>query len=147
MTTSKSSTCVQPYLFFEGVCDQALEFYKQRLGAEIMAMMRYKESPVPPGEGCPPVDPEKIMHAAFRIGETVIMASDGRCSGKPNFDGFGLSLTLKSIPDSERAFAALSEGGKVVMPLGKTFYSPSFGMVTDRFGVMWMVYVLAEGCA
>lgn len=143
MTTSKSSTCVQPYLFFEGIADQAIEFYKQKLGAEVMAMMRYKESPVGAGD-CGPVDPEKIMHAAFRIGETVIMASDGRCSGKPNFDGFGLSLTLKSIPDSERAFAALSEGGKVIMPLGKTFYSPSFGMVTDRFGVMWMVYVLAE---
>lgn len=146
MTTSKTSTCVQPYLFFEGSCDEAIEFYKQKLGAEVMAVMRYKESPVPPGEGCGPVDPEKIMHSAFRIGETVIMASDGQCSGKTNFSGFGLSLTLKSVPDSERAFAALCEGGTVIMPLGKTFYSPSFGMVTDRFGVMWMVYVVAENC-
>ena len=139
MTTSKSSTCVQPYLFFEGVCDQALEFYKQRLGAEVMAMMRYKESPVPPGEGCPPVDPEKIMHAAFRIGETVIMASDGRCLGKPNFQGFSLSITASTVPEAERLFAALSEGGQIQMPMAKTFFAAAFGTVGDRFGVSWIV--------
>lgn len=147
MNASKTSPTVQPYLFFEGSCEAALHFYKDKLGAEITALMRYKESPEPTDCGTMPAPPpDKVMHAAFRIGETVLMASDGQCSGKPAFSGFALTLTVADIPASERAFAALSEGGQVVMPLGKTFYSPSFGMVTDRFGLMWMVIVLAEAC-
>lgn len=148
MTASKSFPVVQPYLFFEGSCEAALNFYKEKLGAEILALMRYKDSPEPGGCGdMPAPPPDKVMHASFRIGETVLMGSDGQCSGKPSFGGFALSLTVKDIPASERTFAALSDGGQVVMPLAKTFWSPSFGMVTDRFGLMWMVMVLDEQCA
>jgi PhnB protein len=147
MTTPKTTALVQPYLFFEGACDEALEFYQQKLGAEVTALMRYKDGPPPSADCANTIQPDKVMHSAFRIGETLLMASDGQCSGKPNFSGFSLSLTVKDIPASERAFAALSEGGHVIMPLGKTFYSPSFGMVTDRFGLMWMVMVLPEACA
>lgn len=147
MTTPKSATVVQPYLFFEGACDQALEFYKQKLGAEVTALMRYKDGPPPSGDCAATILPDKVMHAAFRIGETVLMASDGQCSGKTNFSGFSLSLTVKDVPESERVFAALSDGGHVIMPLAKTFWSPSFGMTTDRFGVTWMVMVLPETCA
>jgi PhnB protein len=146
MTTPKTFPIVQPYLFFEGSCDAALGFYKEKLGAEVTALMRYKDGPEPTGDCGTTIQPDKVMHAAFRIGETVLMASDGQCSGKPNFSGFALTLTVKDIPASERAFAALSDGGQVIMPLGKTFYSPSFGMVTDRFGLMWMVIVMAETC-
>lgn len=147
MTAAQTLPAVQPYLFFEGACDQALEFYKQKLGAEVIALMRYKDGPPPSADCAATIQPDKVMHAAFRIGATVLMASDGQCSGRPNFSGFSLSLTVKDVPASERAFAALADGGQVLMPLGKTFYSPSFGMVTDRFGVMWMVIVLAEQCA
>lgn len=146
MTTTIPATIVQPYLFFEGACDQALEFYKQKLGAEVTALMRYKDGPPPSGDCATTIQPDKVMHSAFRIGETVLMASDGQCSGKPNFSGFSLSLTVKDVPASERAFAALSDGGHVIMPLAKTFWSPSFGMVTDRFGVTWMIMVLPETC-
>ncbi len=147
MTAPISSTVVQPYLFFEGACDRALEFYQQKLGAEVTALMRYQDGPQPTADCGGTIQPDKVMHAAFRIGDTMLMASDDQCSGKPNFSGFALTLTVKDVSASERAFAALSDGGQVIMPLGKTFYSPSFGMVTDRFGVMWMVIVMAEACA
>ncbi len=132
---------VQPYLFFEGQCEEAVEFYKKALGAEVNMLMRYKESPEPPPPGCAPPDPNKIMHASFVIGETQIRASDGRCAGKPNFEGFALSLTVKMAAEADRAFAALADGGKIQMPLAKTFFSERFGMVADRFGVLWMVLV------
>ncbi|EEF57947.1 VOC family protein [Pedosphaera parvula] len=145
MTTTKHTLTklVQPYLFFEGRCEEALEFYKQALGAEVMMLMRFKESPEQ-SPGCQPADGNKIMHVSFRIGDTVVMGSDGRCSGKPNFQGFALSLSVKTPAEAEKFFAALSAGGKVEMPLTKTFYSPSFGMVADRFGVFWMVIVPQE---
>jgi len=130
-------TKVEAYLFFDGSCDQALEFYRKVLGAEVLMLMRFKDSPDP--TMCAGVDKEKVMHASFRIGETTIMASDGRCTGKPKFEGFALSLAVASEEEGRRAFAALSEGGQVEMPLSKTFFSPLFGMVTDRFGVTWMV--------
>ena len=134
-----SATQIQPYLFFDGRCEEALEFYRRTLGAEVTALLRFKESPDPgmtlPGAG------DKVMHAAVRIGESTIMASDGRCGGQAKFEGFALSLTVPSEAEAERLFAALGAGGQVHMPLTKTFFSPRFGMVADRFGVSWMVYV------
>lgn len=130
---------VQPYLFFDGRCDEAVEFYKSKLGANVEMLMRYKESPDP--NMCPANAGEKVMHACLRIGDTQIMASDGMNTGRPSFQGFALSLTASEEADARRLFAALSDGGKVQMPLTRTFYSPSFGMVADRFGVPWMVIV------
>ena len=136
-----NNAIVQPYLFFDGKCEEALEFYKKSLGAKVNMLMRYKDSPEPPPPGCGPTDPNKVMHAQFQIGETVIMASDGRASGKPNFEGFALSLTVNTEAEADKAFNALAGGGKVEMPLGKTFFSARFGMVADKFGVFWMVLV------
>lgn len=139
MTSPTSAKVVQPYLFFEGRCEEALEFYRTALGAETLMLMRFKDSPDP--EACAGGSAEKIMHSSFRIGETTLFASDGRCGGKQNFEGVSLSLSVPTIEESEKTFAALSEGGQVQMPLTKTFYSPSFGMVADRFGVAWMIIV------
>jgi PhnB protein len=133
---------IQPYLFFEGRCEEAAEFYRQALGAEVLMMLRHKDSPEqPPPGSVPPGSENKIMHMSLRIGETTLNASDGRCQGEPGFQGFGLSITVADEAEADRVFGALAEGGKVGMPLAKTFFSPRFGMVTDRFGVMWMVLV------
>ena len=134
---------VQPYLFFDGRCEEAVEFYRSRLGAEMTMLMRFKDSPEPHQPGMvPPGSENKVMHASFRIGETTVMASDGRCLGNASFQGFSLSLTVPNEGEAERLFAALGAGGHVQMPLGKTFFSPRFGMVADRFGVSWMIIVL-----
>jgi|SRR5262252_8328305 PhnB protein len=134
---------VEPYLFFDGRCEEALEFYKRALGAEVTGLMRFKDSPEPAQPGMvPPGGENKVMHAAFRVGDTTVMASDGRCLGKPSFQGFSLSLTVANPADADRVFGRLVDGGKVEMPLGKTFFSPCFGMLTDRFGVGWMIIVL-----
>jgi PhnB protein len=131
---------VQTYLFFDGRAEEAIEFYRSTLGAEVTMLMRYKESPEPPPPGMvPPGSENKVMHASFRIGDTTVMASDGNCTGKPNFQGFSLSVEVPDEAAAERVFAALGKGGKVQMPLAKTFFSPRFGMVADRFGVSWMV--------
>jgi PhnB protein len=130
---------IQPYLFFDGRCEEALEFYKKALGAEVEMLMRFKDSPEPKGPIAPPAD--KVMHACLRVGDTSVMASDGHCMGKPSFQGFSLSLSAPSDAEAERRFAALAEGGKVQQPLVKTFFSSRFGMVADRFGVSWMVIV------
>jgi PhnB protein len=136
---------VQPYLFFDGRCDEALDFYKKAIGAEVSMLMRYSESPAPmPPDMVPKGSENKVMHSAFRIGDSLVMASDGSCLGKPNFQGFSLSLSAKTEAEAKRLFDALAEGGKVTMPLGKTFFSPSFGMLADRFGVSWMVIVATE---
>ena len=133
---------VEPYLFFNGRCEEAIEFYKRALRAEVVMMMRNKEAPDKPPPGMlPPGSDEKVMHATLRIGSNNIMLSDGRCDGKPVFNGFSLSLDAANEADAKRLFAALAEGGTVQMPLAKTFWSPSFGMVADRFGVSWMVSV------
>jgi PhnB protein len=135
---------VQPYLNFDGRCEEALEFYRKALGAEVTGLMRYKDSPQPvPSEMIPPGGQDKVMHSCFRIGDSSIMASDSHCGGHPSFKGFSLSLTLRDGAAAERAFAALADGGRVDMPLGKTFFASHFGMVNDRFGVCWMVYVPA----
>jgi PhnB protein len=133
---------VQPYLFFEGRTEEAIEFYRSAVDAQVDMLMRFKESPEPPKPGMvPPGSDNKIMHASFRISDTMVMASDGNCSGKPNFQGFSLSITVPDEAAAERTFAALGKGGQVQMPLSKTFFSPRFGMVADRFGVSWMVIV------
>jgi PhnB protein len=132
---------VQSYLFFNGTCEEAVEFYKRALGAEVQMMMRYKESPEPPPPGAVPAGwDNKVMHVSFRIGGTVVMASDGG-SDKPGFSGFSLSLSVPTEAEADKTFAALAEGGQVQMPLCKTFWSPRFGMLTDRFGIGWMVSV------
>ena len=136
---------VEPYLFFDGRCEEAIEFYKKTLGAEVLMMMRFKESPEPPPpDMLPPGSESKIMHSCIRIGDANIMASDGRCAGQASFQGFSLSLTAANEADARRKFAALAEGGQVQMPLDKTFWSPLFGMVADRFGVGWMISVAAQ---
>ena len=133
---------VQPYLFFDGRCEEALEFYRKTLGAETLMLMRFKESPEPCDPSMvPPGSENKVMHSTFRVGDATLMASDGNCKGQAKFAGFSLSLTVSSPAEAERRFTALGEGGQVQMPLAKTFFSPSFGMVADRFGVSWMVYV------
>ena len=137
------NTLIQPYLFFNGHCEEALAFYGTALGAKVDFLMRYKESPEPMPPGRLPAGFEnKVMHATFHIGGTTLMASDG-CEENAHFEGFSLSLALPTEAEVNRAFAALAEGGKVGMPLTKTFWSPRFGMVTDRFGIGWMVTVAA----
>ena len=134
---------VQPYLFFYGRCEEALDFYKSALGAKVEVMMRFKDSPEPPQPGmCKPGSEDKIMHASFRVGDTTLMASDGRCEGKPSFQGISLSVTAKDDGEAERFFTALGTGGQERMPLTKTFFSSRFGIVADRFGVSWMVVVM-----
>ena len=133
---------VQPYLFFDGRCEEAVEFYRKALGAEVTMLMRYKDSPEPPAPGMiPPGAETKVMHASLRFGDTTVLASDGHCGGHPSFQGFSLSLTAASDAEAKRLFAALADGGQVQMPLAKTFFASIFGMVADRFGVSWMVYV------
>ena len=138
-TRTKEHMKVEPYLFFDGRCDEALAFYKKALRAEVLAVHRFKDAPDPSVR--PPGMDDKVMHASLKVGDTQIMASDGRCQGKAIFDGFSLSLSVANETEAKRLFEALGDGGKVQMPLGKTFYSPAFGMVEDRFGVVWMVIV------
>lgn len=136
---------VQPYLFFDGRCEEALNFYKKALGAKVTAMMRFSENPDPlspemcAGGDVAAMDMTKIMHANLEIGDTQIMASDGMAQGKPEFKGISLSITAASDAEAQRVFKALGEGGEVQMPMSETFFAHSFGMVADRFGVSWMV--------
>jgi PhnB protein len=133
---------VTPYLTFEGRCEEAIEFYKKALGAEVGMMMRFKEAPEQPPPGMlPPGSDNKIMHASLRINGADVMASDGCSHNGPKFEGFSLSLNARDEAHADRMFAALSDGGQVRMPLGKTFFAKRFGMVSDRFGVGWMVIV------
>jgi PhnB protein len=128
---------VQPYIFFDGKCEEALEFYKGAIGAKVDMMMRFKEAPdqsqMQPNTG------DKVMHAAFHVGTTQVLASDGHCAGKPSFQGFGLALNAKNDAEAEKLFTAVGKGGQVLQPLTKTFFASKFGMVTDKFGIMWMV--------
>jgi PhnB protein len=135
---------VQPYLDFAGRCEEAIEFYKQALGAEVQMLMRFKEAPEqpPPGSVAPGTE-NKILHSSLRIGDSIVMATDGRGGGKASFAGVTLSLTVATEAEADKRFAALADGGQVQMPLAKTFFSPRFGMVADRFGVSWMVIVPA----
>lgn len=138
-----SKSIVEPYLFFNGNCEQAVEFYRKALGVEVEMIMRFKESPeAPPPGTTPPNWGEKIMHTSFRVGTSRVMASDG-CTTTPGFSGFSLSVAFATEAEAKRAFTAMSEGGQITMPLGKTFWSPCFGMLTDRFGIGWMITVIA----
>jgi len=133
---------LQPYLFFDGRCEEAIEFYKSALGIKVEMLMRMKDSPEPHPPGmCPPGSENNVMHASFRVGDTLVMASDGMAKGNPEFKGFSLSVDAATEAEADRLFAALGKGGQVQMPLAKTFFSPRFGMVADRFGVSWMVIV------
>jgi PhnB protein len=140
MSSQRNTPVVESYLFFNGSCEQAIDFYRKALGAEVLMMMRYKDSPEPPKPGMvPPGFENKIMHASLKIGQTIVMASDGCSSNKANFEGFCLSLSVSDEETADRYFAALADGGQVRMPLTKTFWSPRFGMLTDRFGIGWMI--------
>jgi len=140
-TTTEIKTVIEPYLFFNGRCEEAIEFYRKALGAEVEVSLRFSDSPEPPPPGMVPEGWEnKIMHATLRIGGATLMLSDG-CDPSERFQGFSLSLTLPTEAEADRAFAALSEGGTVTMPMGKTFFAPKFGMVTDPFGVGWMITI------
>jgi PhnB protein len=141
MSTSKSAAAVQPYLFFGGRCEEAMEFYRKALGAEVLMQARFKEAPEP-HPGLPECFQDKIMHATLRVGDTIVMASDGMCEGEPNFEGFSLSINVTDEVEADRVFAALSEGGLVTKALEKTFWAEKFGMLQDRFGVGWMVSVM-----
>jgi PhnB protein len=146
MSNAKDSRFVQVYLFFNGNCDQAIEFYRKVLGAEVEMMMRFKESPEPPPPGMMPANwGDKIMHASFRVGQTSVMASDGCGPDAKGFQGFSMSLSVPTEAEADRYFNALADGGKVTMPLSKTFWSPRFGMLEDKFGIGWMVSVCPPG--
>jgi PhnB protein len=146
---------VQPYLFFDGRCEEAIEYYRNALGAQVDMLMRFKDNPDLQGRqaqqsqenpsACmsPPDAADKIMHASIRIGDTIVMASDGRCSGAADFRGFSLSISVPQTGEAERVFSVLARDGQVQMPLGQTFFSPCFGMVTDKFGMNWMVVTAA----
>lgn len=134
-----NKSVIEPYLFFQGRCEEAVKFYQKSLGAELQMMMRYKESPEPPPPGMVPPDwGDKIMHSSLKIGQTVVMASDG-CGEAGKIEGFKLSISVDTEDEAKKIFAALSDGGKVDMPLTKTFWSPCFGMLEDKFGIGWMV--------
>ena len=133
---------VQPYLFFGGRCEEAVEFYRTAAGAQVEGVMRWKDSPEK--ANCAPGFENKVMHAAFRIGDSLVMASDGDKQQPASFQGFSLALTVDTAAAADQRFAALSAGGQVLQPLTKTFFSPRFGMLTDRFGVMWMVLVKGQ---
>jgi uncharacterized glyoxalase superfamily protein PhnB len=137
-----AAMAVQPYLFFEGRCEEALEYYRKALGAEVKALLRFADcpEPLPPGR-LPPGGEKKVMHTEFRVGDTTLMASDGHCSGNPSFQGFSVSLTAPGEAAARRLFDALADGGEVRMPFGPTFFATSFGVVADRFGLGWMVMV------
>jgi len=142
MNSNQDNRSITPYLFFNGRCEEAVNFYRTALGAELDSMMRFKDSPTPPPPGMLPAGFEdKVMHSSLRIGTTTLMASDGSSADKPTFQGFSLSLSVGSETEADRVFNALADGGQVRMPLGKTFWSPRFGMVEDRFGVVWMIIV------
>jgi PhnB protein len=140
-TTARASSVgaleVQPYLFFNGQCEAAIEFYRRTLGAKLTQLMRFKESPDPAMR--PPGSGDNVMHASFQIGTTTLFASDGCSEQRPNFQGFSLSITATGTAEAERIFAALADGGQVQQPLAQTFFAARFGMVTDRFGVGWMI--------
>jgi PhnB protein len=146
MSTAQDTLTIEPYLFFNGSCEEAIEFYRKTLGAEVEMMMRFNESPEPQPPGTVPAGFEnKIMHASFRIGQARVLASDGCSDEKPTFQGFSLSLSVPNEKEADHVFGALADGGQVKMPLTKTFWSPRFGMAEDRFGIGWMIGVVAGG--
>jgi PhnB protein len=144
----ESQMLVQPYLYFGGNCQEAIEFYQDALGAEVQMLMRFKESPEPPPPGIIPENwGDKIMHVCLKVGDTLVMASDGCGSEQAGFQGFSLAVTVANEAEADRLFTALGERGRVTMPLAKTFFSPRFGMLVDRFGISWTVVAEAKAAA
>jgi len=141
VNSSPALPAIQPYLFFEGRCAEAIEFYRTALHAEVQTLMRFRDGPGP--AQYPPGQEDKIMYANLRIGGDTVLVADGRCEAPARFQGFALSLTVASVAEADQFFGALADGGQIQMPLAQTFFSPRFGMVVDRFGVSWMVYVVA----
>ncbi len=131
---------VQPYLFFDGRCEEAIDFYKTAVGAEVVMLMRFKDAPDPSMSSG--ANREKVMHSTLKIGESTVNASDGQCGNTPKFEGFSLTVAAANEAEAKKLFEALGKGGKVTMPLAKTFFSSSFGTLTDKFGVGWMVIVM-----
>lgn len=126
---------VMPYITFQGNCEEALKFYKECLGGEILYMGRYGGSPM---AGQAPDD--KIMHATLKVGDTHIMAADNMAPDPFAVGGnIALSVGTDDAGDAERMFNALAEGGRVTMPIAETFWAERFGMLTDKFGIDWMV--------
>ena len=115
---------VEPYLYFQGRCEEALEFYRSAIGADGTILARFGD---------------KVGHAVLRIGDTVVLASDGQGEDPADFSGFSLSLTAADDAEAERVFAALSEGGSVQVPMASTPFASRLGLVADRFGVPWTV--------
>ena len=145
MSTTKNNPVLKPYLFFEGRCEEAIEFYRRALGAEVEMLMRYKESPEPPQPGwLPPGSENKSCHASLRIGQISLKVSDGRCAGKPNFQGFFLSLSAPTEAEADRLFAAPCRWRPGANASGQDLLFPAFRHGTDRFGVSWMVLVSHE---
>ena len=145
LVSTPPTSMINPYLFFNGRCDEAIEFYRRSLDAQVKTFMRFKDNPDPPKAGCnmPPGWENKIMHAELRIGENTVYVSDGGgCTEKHDIQGFGLSLAVHTSAEADKFFKALADGGKVVVPQSKTFFSTRFGMVTDRFGVLWIILVV-----
>ena len=136
---------VQPYLFFDGRCQEAIDFYKEKLGAKVEMLVHFKDAPPDGQQNMAPGTEDKVMHATLRIGDTTLLASDGHCKGKPSFEGFSLTLNAANEAEADRLFGALADGGEIRMPMAKTFFSPRFGMLADRFGVSWMVIVMHQG--
>ena len=133
---------IQPYLFFDGRCQEAIDFYRQALGAEVVAIMRFKENPDIPTDAMPPEMADKVMHAALKIGQSTVLASDGQCTGQqPKPQGFSLALSPATDAEAERLFAVLAEGGEIQMPMAETFFASRFGALVDRFGISWMIHV------
>jgi len=138
-SSAKAGMQIQPYINFDGRAREAIDFYKKALGAEVVTLMRVKDHPDP--EACMPGSPNNVMHACLRIGVSNVMLSDGRGAGEPRFHGISLTITVANDAEGARLFKALADGGQVQMPLAKTFFASSFGMVADRFGVSWMIVV------
>jgi PhnB protein len=132
---------VQTYLMMDGRADEAIEFYKKTLNANVTMLMRGKDAP---DGACAPGSENSVLHAHLIVGETNIMMSDGYNKGAPKFEGFALSIATKTEAEADKLFNALAEGGKVNMPLAKTFFSPRFGMLNDKFGVHWMILVAQQ---
>lgn len=135
---------IDAYISFEGRCEEAIQFYRQALGAQVLMQMRFKEAPPEAQAQMTPGTGDKVMHASLSVGESTLMMSDGMCTGKGVFKGVSLSLTVRDEDEAQRRYAALAEGGQAQLPLHKTFFARSFGMVADRFGVQWMVIAPAQ---
>ena len=128
---------INPYLIFDGRCEEAFRFYEKCFKGKIIAMLTHKGTPAEAHVPAAWID--KILHARLDIGDQVLMASDAPPGRYEKPAGFSVSLQVKDPAEAERLFNALAEKGEIRMPLEKTFWSPRFGMLVDRFGIPWMI--------